>query len=111
MRGKTQEDIGLVELLDPVADSVDLTSTRFIARVDGYDVFLARPAGLPGVCVFVRVAGSDALSGAGCSENPVGRGSVGFSGVGGLTVFVGDIDRPPTGQPVQLSESVIAYVS
>jgi hypothetical protein len=108
---QTEEDVITAAPEDSVADSIDLSSTRFIARLNGYDVFLARPADVPGVCVFVRVAGSDVLSGAGCSENPTGRGSVGFSGVGGLTVYVGDVQGTTVGDPVRLSENVVAYVA
>ena len=108
---QTEEDVITAAPEDSVADSIDLSSTRFIARLNGYDVFLARPADVAGVCVFVRVAGSDVLSGAGCSENPTGRGSVGFSGVGGLTVYVGDVQGTAVGDPVRLSENVVAYVA
>lgn len=107
---QTEEDVIAAAPEDPVAESIDLSSTRFIARLNGYDVFLARPADVAGVCVFVRVAGSDVLSGAGCSENPTGRGSVGFSGVGGVTVYVGDVQGSAFGDPVRLSENVVAYV-
>jgi len=108
---QTEEDVIITAPGDPVAETIDLSSTRFIATVNGYDVFVSRPADAPGICAFTRVTGSTVLSGAGCSEGGPGRGSVGFGGVGGLMIHVGDVAAPGSGDPLRLSESVVAYVT
>lgn len=109
---QTQEDVVTSDPDDPVAKTVDLSSTRFIARIDGLDVFLARPADAPGVCIFTRITSSAVLSGVGCSEgSPAQRSSLGYGMVGGLQLYVGEPTGPVTGNPIRLSESVTAYVS
>ncbi|MFG6475171.1 hypothetical protein ACFXP7_02175 [Microbacterium sp. P06] len=108
---QTQEDIVASSPDDPIAETVDLSSTRFIARIDDVDVFIARPPDSPGVCIFTRVASSEVFSGTGCSAGGPGRGGVGYGMVGGLQIFVGEPSGPVVGDPIRLSESVTAYVS
>jgi hypothetical protein len=108
LRPQTEDDVFPVATDDVLAAAVDLTSARFIARLDGFDVFLARPAGGPGLCLLTRDAGSFALLNGACSGEDGASSSVGLSATPGLEIVAGDLGER-AGVPIELSESVTAY--
>ncbi|WP_438352360.1 hypothetical protein [Microbacterium sp. CJ88] len=86
-------------------------TTRFLGRLDGVDLYLARTRDYPGVCVISRDETADAALSAGCggAVGPDGGGLL--RGVTGrLSVTVGPFaGPPPLGDPIALSESVTAF--
>ncbi|SFS14112.1 hypothetical protein SAMN04487846_2850 [Microbacterium sp. cf046] len=95
----------------PVAATAGVipASSRFVARVDGFDVFLARQDGGQGVCVVSYLAGTNQAF----LSTTCGSGSGGgllAPVTRNLDVAIGDLESPPPdGDALRLSESVTAY--
>jgi hypothetical protein len=85
-------------------------STRFVGRIDGYDIYLAQTVGLIGVCV---VALTDSVqpqfASMGCSEGSLTTGGLRSGVAANLEIEVGEKQPELGGMPVRLSESVTAY--
>lgn len=104
MRPATDEDV-----LDVTDADIDPSTTRYIATIDGFEVFLGRNIDQSMICVLTvnEVTGD---RGNGCTLWN-GGGNVDFaSGVTpNLTIALGDVEGMGiSGERVQLSESVLA---
>lgn len=105
---QTDEDTIPAEfhLDDPIFDP---TSTRFIARIDGYDVFLAQPAEFDGVCIVAYRSDTPESTSAGCTSGPGTTGDGRFGIDESLEIGYGVAGPDVIGEPIRLSESVTAY--
>jgi hypothetical protein len=107
LRPQTNRDV----LSVPAASSasVDGTSTRFLGTVEGIDIYLGQSATKDNICVIATLAASFAITSAGCAS-PGGGSSFGLADR--LTIGVGNTSGlPTTGRAIQLSQSVVAYVT
>ena len=109
---QTEEDVLPLNAIDP---SVDPASTRFIAQIDGYAIFLAQPAEFEGICIVSLPVGPTQPQSVaepqsiGCAAGTGVTGGARF-GVGQtLEIAVGEAGAPEQGVPVRLSESITAY--
>jgi hypothetical protein len=107
---QTDDDVIPVSIIDD--SNIDPTSTRYIAVMRGFRVFLAQRERGGGVCVVTLIVVNDQPWSAGCTTGgPFDDGAV-FGVDRNLNIALGDTSRMSVrGTPVRLSESVTAYVS
>lgn len=96
-----------------IADSgIDPTSTRYIAVMRGFRVFLAERERGDGVCVVTFIAVNDQPWSAGCTAGGALDDGAVFGVDRRLSIALGDPSRVSIrGLPVRLSESVTAYLT
>jgi hypothetical protein len=103
-RPQTDEDV-----LNVLDTPIDADSTRFVARIQGFDIFLAKDRESKTVCVLTAGDGP-ALMSASCATDSETFGLV-TEVTPTLTLAAGDTTGIPiAGEPVQLSENLTAYV-
>jgi hypothetical protein len=96
--------------MDLDSAELDPASSRYIARVDGHDVYLARSSGDPAMICTVLVPvddPGDVMSGCFGGWQPNRGGALLKPGV--VEVTVGEFTPQAGGEPIRLSESVTAY--
>ncbi|WP_022879525.1 hypothetical protein [Microbacterium sp. B19] len=96
-----------------IADSgIDPASTRYIAVMRGFRVFLAERERGDGVCVVTFIAVNDQPWSAGCTAGGALDDGAVFGVDRRLSIALGDPSRVSIrGLPVRLSESVTAYLT
>lgn len=103
-RAQEPDDLLPAEWADVMADA----STRFIATIHGYDIYLGSPATGPGYCLLAAPADAPENATAGCASG--GPGTM-FGVDRDLSIGVGDTTAlPAPGRPLILSDSVTAFV-
>lgn len=106
---QTDDDL-LPEAFLAENDGLNPESTRFVGRINGYDIYLAQNTQLNGVCI---VALTDSVqpefASMGCSGGSLTTGGLGAGVSENLVIEVGEIQPEPRGTPVRMSESVTAY--
>ncbi|MBN9211301.1 MAG: hypothetical protein BGO45_05420 [Microbacterium sp. 71-36] len=107
---QTDDDVISASIIDD--SGIDPATTRYIAVMRGFRVFLAQPERGEGVCVVTFIVVNDQPWSAGCTTGgPFDDGAV-FGIDRHLSVALGDTSRMSIrGTPVRLSESVTAYVT
>lgn len=109
IRIQTDDDL-LSEAFPAENDGLNPESTRFVGRINGYDIYLAQNTQLNGVCI---VALTDSVqpefASMGCSGGSLTTGGLGAGVSENLVIEVGEIQPEPRGTPVRMSESVTAY--
>jgi hypothetical protein len=115
LRPATDEDAidgmdGVDDGRDGVDDAIDPESTRFVATIDGVDIYLGTNRGQSQVCVIAHRAGT--LASTGCGPWPAGSSSSMTTGIAeDLTIAVGMDSYPNSdAERIPLSESVTAIV-
>ncbi|WP_344097038.1 hypothetical protein [Microbacterium deminutum] len=107
-RPQTDEDI----LSVATQAQVQPLSTRFIARVDGFDIYLARPTAYNGTCIVVTSRADNGSPNTACGHGSDADVTMNFGITSRLGITVGD---PSTwnlgGKEFALSESVSAWRS
>ena len=106
---QTDDDVIPASIIDD--SNIDPASTRYIAVMRGFRVFLAQRDRGSGVCVVTLIVVNDQPWSAGCTTGgPFDDGAV-FGVDKNLSIALGDTSRMSIrGTPVRLSESVTAYV-
>lgn len=106
---QTVEDVISADILRD--SGINPSSTRYIATVSDFRVYLAQPDDGDGICIATFTSSDNRPWSVGCSSGGAGP-SAAFGVDGDLTVAVGDTD-PSTmdGIPIRLSDSVTAYVA
>ncbi|MCT2084742.1 hypothetical protein M3D75_01280 [Microbacterium enclense] len=107
---QSDDDVISASIIDD--SGIDPATTRYIAVMRGFRVFLAQPERGDGVCVVTFIVVNDQPWSAGCTTGgPFDDGAV--CGIDQhLSVGLGDTSRMSIrGTPVRLSESVTAYVT
>lgn len=106
---QTVEDVISADILRD--SGVDPASTRYIATVGDFRIYLARPDDGDGRCIATFTSTDNRPWSAGCaSGEQVGAAVFGVDD--DLTVAIGEPAEPAvTGIPIRLSESVTAYVA
>ncbi|WP_278102956.1 hypothetical protein AB0870_16355 [Microbacterium proteolyticum] len=106
---QTEDDVISASIIDD--SGIDPATTRYIAVMRGFRVFLAQAERGEGVCVVTLIAVNDQPWSAGCTTGgPFDDGAV-FGIDQHLSIGLGDTSRMSIrGAPVRLSESVTAYV-
>lgn len=96
-----------------IADTgIDPTTTRYIAVVRGFRVYLAKRERGEGSCVVTVVVADDEPYAAGCTTGGPFDDAAVFGIDQNLSIAIGDTSRMSiAGTPVRLSESVTAYVT
>ena len=106
---QTDEDL-LPETFLAENDGLNPASTRFVGRIDGYDIYLAQNTQLNGVCI---VALTDSVqpefASMGCSGDSLTTGGLGSGVSENLVIEVGEMRPESRGTPVRMSENVTAY--
>lgn len=107
---QSDDDVISASIIDD--SGIDPATTRYIAVMRGFRVFLAQPERGDGVCVVTFIVVNDQPWSAGCTTGgPFDDGAV-FGIDQHLSVGLGDTSRMSIrGTPVRLSESVTAYVT
>ena len=107
---QTDDDVISASLIDD--SGIDRATTRYIAVMRGFRVFLAQPERGDGVCVVTFSVVNDQPWSAGCTTgSPFDDGAV-FGIDQHLSIALGDTSRMSIrGTPVRLSDSVTAYVT
>ncbi len=106
---QSEEDV----LTSAARSGLDPTSTRYIGRFDGFEIFLAKPAARDGICVVTApgsaIAGAEGRAVACGDGNPNG-GGVMTCAMFTLAVAVGPIPEGlTTGHRFRLSDSVTVW--
>jgi hypothetical protein len=106
---QTEDDVISASIIDD--SGIDPATTRYVAVMRGFRVFLAQAERGEGVCVVTLIAVNDQPWSAGCTTGgPFDDGAV-FGIDQHLSIGLGDTSRMSIrGAPVRLSESVTAYV-
>lgn len=107
---QTDDDVISASIIDD--SGIDPATTRYIAVMRGFRVFLARAERGEGVCVVTFIAVNSQPWSAGCTTGgPFDDGAV-FGVDQSLSIALGDTSRMSIrGTPVRLSETVTAYVT
>lgn len=111
----TQTDEDVLQWFAPDVSGVDPESTRYVARIRGYEVFIARQVSDGGICVitFQFDADPSETSSVGCASAEGGNADEFGMAVGvdeTLDIVVGQLGIEVSGTPVHLSASVNAYL-
>lgn len=106
---QTVEDVISADIL--LDSGIDPASTRYIATVSDFRIYLARPDDGDGRCIATFTSTDNRPWSAGCaSGEQIGAAVFGIDD--GLTVAIGEpVESAVTGIPIRLSESVTAYVA
>lgn len=106
---QTEDDVISASIIDD--SGIDPATTRYIAVMRGFRVFLAQAERGEGVCVVTFIVVNDQPWSAGCTTGgPFDDGAV-FGIDQHLSIGLGDTSRMSIrGTPVRLSESVTAFV-
>ena len=98
------------DTIDGVDDEIDPESTRFVATIDGVDIYLATNRGQSQICVIAHPVGT--LASTGCGPWPAGGSTSMTTGIAqDLTIAVGTDSYPNSdAERIPLSESVTAIV-
>ncbi|WP_295843872.1 hypothetical protein [uncultured Microbacterium sp.] len=106
---QTVEDVISAEILRD--SGIDAGSTRYIATVSDFRIYLAQPDDGDGRCIVTFTSTDNRPWSAGCASGAQ-EGAAIFGVDEGLTVAIGDPDGSDvTGIPIRLSPSVTAYVA
>lgn len=106
---QTVEDVISADILRD--SGIDPSSTRYIATVSDFRVYLAQPDDGDGVCIATFTSSDNRPWSVGCASGSAGP-SAAFGIDTALTVAVGDTDPSAVeGIPIRLSDSVTAYVA
>ncbi|KEP75372.1 hypothetical protein HR12_35175 [Microbacterium sp. SUBG005] len=106
---QTVEDVISADILRD--SGIDPSSTRYIATVSDFRVYLAKPDDGDGICIATFTSSDNRPWSVGCASGSAG-GSAAFGVDSDLTVAVGDTDPSSVdGIPIRLSDSVTAYVA
>lgn len=106
---QTVEDVISADILRD--SGIDPSSTRYIATVSDFRVYLAQPDDGDGVCIATFTSSDNRPWSVGCASGSAGP-SAAFGVDGDLTVAVGETDPSAVdGIPIRLSDSVTAYVA
>jgi len=106
---QTVEDVISAEILRD--SGIDAGSTRYIATVSDFRVYLAQPDDGDGRCIVTFTSADNRPWSAGCASGAQ-EGAAIFGVDESLTVAIGDPDDSDvTGIPIRLSPSVTAYVA
>lgn len=106
---QTVEDVISADILRD--SGIDPSSTRYIATVSDFRVYLAQPDDGDGICIATFTSSDNRPWSVGCASGSAG-GSAAFGVDSDLTVAVGDTDPSSVdGIPIRLSDSVTAYVA
>ncbi|MFJ4159788.1 hypothetical protein [Microbacterium testaceum] len=106
---QTVEDVISAEILRD--SGIDAGSTRYIATVSDFRIYLAQPDDGDGRCIVTFTSTDNRPWSAGCASGAQ-EGAAIFGVDESLTVAIGDPDGSDvTGIPIRLSPSVTAYVA
>ena len=106
---QTVEDVISAEILRD--SGIDAGSTRYIATVSDFRIYLAQPDDGDGRCIVTFTSTDNRPWSAGCASGAQ-EGAAIFGVDESLTVAIGDPDDSDvTGIPIRLSPSVTAYVA
>lgn len=106
---QTVEDVISADILRD--SGINPSSTRYIATVSDFRVYLAQPDDGDGICIATFTSSDNQPWSVGCASGSAG-GSAAFGIDGDLTVAVGDTDPSSVdGIPIRLSDSVTAFVA
>ncbi|MFF7682296.1 hypothetical protein ACFZA2_05975 [Microbacterium sp. NPDC007973] len=106
---QTVEDVISADILRD--SGIDPSSTRYVATVSDFRVYLAQPDDGDGVCIATFTSSDNRPWSVGCASGSAGP-SAAFGIDTALTVAVGDTDPTAVeGIPIRLSDSVTAYVA
>lgn len=106
---QTVEDVISAEILRD--SGIDAGSTRYIATVSDFRIYLAQPDDGDGRCIVTFTSTDNRPWSAGCASGAQ-EGAAIFGVDDSLTVAIGDPDDSDvTGIPIRLSPSVTAYVA
>ncbi len=107
---QTDDDVITAQLIDD--SGIDPATTRYIAVVRGFRVYLAKRERGEGSCVVTFVDADDEPWAAGCTTGGPFDDAAVFGIDQHLSIAIGDTSRMTiTGTPVRLSESVTAYIT
>lgn len=107
---QTDDDVITAQLIDD--SGIDPATTRYIAVVRGFRVYLAKRERGEGSCVVTFVDADDEPWAAGCTTGGPFDDAAVFGVDQHLSIAIGDTSRMTiTGTPVRLSESVTAYIT
>jgi len=107
---QSDDDVISASIIDD--SGIDPATTRYIAVMRGFRVFLAQPERGDGVCVVTFIVVNDQPWSAGCTTGGPFDDAAVFGIDQHLSVALGDTSRMSIrGTPVRLSESVTAYVT
>lgn len=107
---QTDDDVVTAQLIDD--SGIDPATTRYIAVVRGFRVYLAKRERGEGSCVVTFVDADDEPWAAGCTTGGPFDDAAVFGVDQHLSIAIGDTSRMTiTGTPVRLSESVTAYIT
>ncbi|WJS90729.1 hypothetical protein [Microbacterium testaceum] len=106
---QTVEDVISAEILRD--SGIDAASTRYIATVSDFRIYLAQPDDGDGRCIVTFTSTDNRPWSAGCASGAQDGAAI-FGIDDTLTVAIGDPDDSDvTGIPIRLSPSVTAYVA
>ncbi len=106
---QTVEDVISADILRD--SGIDPSSTRYIATVSDFRIYLAQPDDGDGVCIATFTSSDNRPWSVGCASGGAGP-SAAFGVDTALTVAVGDPDPAAIdGIPIRLSDSVTAFVA
>ncbi len=106
---QTVEDVISADILRD--SGIDPSSTRYIATVSDFRIYLAQPDDGDGICIATFTSSDNRPWSVGCASGGAGP-SAAFGVDADLTVAVGDPDPSALdGIPIRLSDSVTAFVA
>ncbi|WP_295790489.1 hypothetical protein [uncultured Microbacterium sp.] len=106
---QTVEDVISADILRD--SGIDPSSTRYIATVDDFRIYLAQPDDGDGICIATFTSSDNRPWSVGCASGGAGP-SAAFGVDADLTVAVGEPDPSALdGIPTRLSDSVTAFVA
>ncbi|MFJ4036645.1 hypothetical protein ACIPVB_01050 [Microbacterium sp. NPDC090007] len=106
---QTSEDVVSADILRD--SGIDAASTRYIATIDDFRIYLARPDDGDGRCIVVFTSSDNRPWSSGCASGAQPGAAV-FGVDQGLSVAIGQPRGDQvTGDPIRVSDSVTAYVA